>query len=150
MTNYRLDKIIRRFSITCFSILISFQFCAAQSILGTWSTIDDTDGQQKSHIEVYEENGKVYGKVIKLLPAADITHCDECKGDKKGKPIEGMIIMNDLIKDGDGYSDGEILDPATGKVYSCFIELESADKLKVRGYLGFALIGRSQYWMRVK
>ena len=135
---------------TAICILFSSLMANSQSVIGTWINIDDTDGKEKSYIEIYEEDGKVLGKVIKLLPGADITHCNECKGKLKGEPIEGMIIMKDLVKEGDGYEDGEILDPATGKVYSCFIELEEADKLKVRGYMGFSLLGRSQYWIRKK
>jgi uncharacterized protein (DUF2147 family) len=42
----------------------------------------------------------------------------------------------------------KILDPKSGKVYKCFITLQSKIS-KVRGYIGFAL-GRTQYWHRVK
>ena len=60
------------------------------------------------------------------------------------------MIIKGLEKDGDEYNDGKILDPQSGKLYKCLIELENADKLKVRGYIGFSLIGRTQYWHRVK
>jgi len=122
----------------------------AQSIVGTWKSIDDTDNVEKSHIEIYEENGKFYGKVIKLLEGATISICDECEGDLKGKPITGMVILKNLEQKKDYYEDGEILDPASGKVYSCWAQLEGADKLKLRGFVGFSLLGRTQYWYRVK
>ena len=61
-----------------------------------------------------------------------------------------MIILKGLVKDADEYNGGKITDPKNGKVYKCTIALENKDKLKVRGYIGFALIGRSQYWVRVK
>ncbi len=139
---------IRIYSTLVFLMFASFSF--GQTVFGTWKSIDDNDGKEKSLIEIYEENGKVYGKVQQLLEGASISHCNECKGDRKGKSIEGMVILWDLEKDGDGYSGGEIIDPATGKIYSALIELENANKLEVRGYMGFSLLGRSQYWIRAE
>lgn len=121
----------------------------SQSILGTWKTVDDEDGKDKSKLEIYEENGKVYGKVIELLDAAEGTHCEKCKGDLKDAPITGMVLLNDMEWDGESLDDGSILDPKSGKTYSCSMELEEPNKLKVRGYIGFSLIGRTQYWYRV-
>ena len=60
-----------------------------------------------------------------------------------------MIIVEGLTKDGSEYSGGTILDPKTGKIYKCYITLDEVNKLKVRGFIGFALIGRTQYWHRV-
>ncbi|MFZ1703916.1 MAG: DUF2147 domain-containing protein [Saprospiraceae bacterium] len=122
----------------------------AQSIKGVWKTIDDEDGREKSHIEIYEENGKFRGKVIKLLPGASATHCSNCKGSLKNKPITGMIILWDLVKDGAEYGDGQILDPKSGKIYDCYVAFNGPDKLNVRGYIGFSLLGRTQTWYRVK
>ncbi|MCB0468882.1 MAG: DUF2147 domain-containing protein, partial [Aequorivita sp.] len=52
-------------------------------------------------------------------------------------------------KDGDEYNDGTIMDPNNGKVYKCYIELDGPNKLDVRGYIGFSLLGRTQTWTRV-
>lgn len=123
----------------------------SQSVLGKWKTIDDETGQQKSIVEIYETNGKIYGKIIEIF---DEKHkgelCKECSGADKNKPILGMVVLRGLTKDDDEYSDGKIIDPKNGKIYKCTISLESKDKLKVRGYIGFSLIGRSQYWVRLK
>ncbi len=121
-----------------------------QSILGTWKTIDDEDNVEKSEVLLYEEGGVLYGKVIKLLEGATGTHCSNCEGDKKDAPITGMVIMYDMMKDGTTYDGGKILDPASGKEYSCKVELEGVDKLKVRGYIGYSWLGRTQYWYRVQ
>jgi len=40
------------------------------------------------------------------------------------------------------------LDPKSGKVYDCYLTLEAEDKLKVRGFLGFSILGRTQNWIR--
>ena len=135
------------------AILISLatSMSGQDKISGLWYTIDDTDGKPKSHLELKIVNGKMVGTVVKLLPAASTTHCNKCKGDRKGKPIEGMQVVWDLEREDDkSYEDGEIIDPASGKIYSCNIQLVEEDKLKVRGYIGFSLLGRTQYWYRVK
>ncbi len=121
----------------------------AQSLIGTWKTIDDESGEPKSHITIYEENGKFYGKVIKLLAAASSTVCTECPGDKKGQPIEGMVILWDLKPYKDYWSYGQIMDPATGKIYKASVWMDGNDKLSVRGYIGFSLLGRTQTWHKI-
>ncbi|WP_159802115.1 DUF2147 domain-containing protein [Flavobacterium sp. MK4S-17] len=123
----------------------------AQDVTGKWKTIDDETGEAKSIVEIYEQNGKVYGKVVEILnPAKKNAKCTKCKGADKDKPIDGLVIIKGLTKDGDEYTDGDILDPNKGKLYSCTIKLEGKDKLNVRGYLGISLLGRTQTWYRVK
>ena len=120
-------------------------------IEGLWYNIDDEDGKPKSHISIYETNGILEAKVVKLLPAAKLTHCSACEGSNKNKPIEGMKILWGLEKvNSKEYEEGEILNPKNGKIYDCFISLEEDDKLKVRGYLGVSMFGKTQYWYRVK
>ena len=131
-----------------FSICASI--CTGQSFEGIWKTIDDTDNVEKSHVKIYSENGKLHGKVIKLLEGATATHCTPCDGDLKDKPITDLVILWDLEKDGKVYDDGTILDPATGKTYSCKLELDGTDKLNVRGYIGYSWLGRTQTWYRVQ
>ncbi|GGB68482.1 hypothetical protein GCM10007424_05640 [Flavobacterium suaedae] len=122
----------------------------AQGVVGQWKTIDDETGEAKSIVEIYEKDGKIYGKVVKILnPAKKDAKCTECKGSDKNKPILGMVIIKGLEKDDDEYTDGKILDPNNGKLYSCTIKLDGKDKLEVRGYIGFSFIGRSQTWTRV-
>ncbi len=132
--------------------VVSAQFAFGQSkIVGLWKNVDDEDGREKSHIQVYESNGTLRAKVIKLLPAATLKTCVECKGVNKNKSIEGLEIMWGLKKVNETtYDGGEILNPKNGKVYSCHLALEGQDKLKIRGYLGFSMIGKTQYWYRVK
>lgn len=131
-----------------FSIIFNAQ---CQTVLGKWKTIDDESGEAKSIVEVYEKSGKIYAKVVEILRAEhkkDI--CSKCDGTDKNKPILGMVIMNGLEKDGEEYNGGTILDPQNGKKYKCYITLESPDKLKLRGYIGISIVGRTQYWTRVK
>jgi len=61
----------------------------------------------------------------------------------------GLRILWDLRKDGDEWSGGRILDPDNGKVYKCSIAVEhDGKKLRVRGFIGFSLLGRTQFWLR--
>jgi len=119
-------------------------------VTGMWKTVGDADGTEKSIVEIYEKEGKYYGKVVKLLPAAKHKTCENCPGDLKNKPITGMVVLKDLKKTSKGGQDGKAIDPSNGKTYNCFIELENPDKLKLRGYIGVPSIGRTQYWYRVK
>ena len=135
-------------------ITLTFLLCGifafSQSPIGTWKTWDDETGEAKSIVRIYKKtDGKLYGKIEKLLIKPDNNNCVKCKGKLKNKPLIGLEILQGLEKDGSEYGDGTITDPKTGKEYSCYIKLENPNKLKVRGYLGFSLIGRTQYWTRV-
>ena len=140
-----MNKVLLAFALSFIGVLSFAQ------IEGKWKTIDDETGQAKSIVEIYEKSGKIYGKVVEILRAdhkKDV--CSECEGTEKNKPIQGMVIINGLKKDGNEYNGGTILDPTSGKKYKCYISLDSADKLKLRGYVGISLMGRTQYWIRVK
>jgi uncharacterized protein (DUF2147 family) len=130
-------------------IMVSYFSVNAQDVIGRWKSIDDETGKAKSIIEIYKQGDKYFGKIVKLLNEPDGI-CRTCKTKYKNKNIEGLVILKDLEKDDDEYNDGEIMDPKNGKTYSCYIKLESANKLKVRGYMGFSLLGRTQYWYRVE
>ena len=132
------------------SILFFAVLTANAQITGMWKTIGDQDGTEKSIVEIYEKEGKYYGRVVKLLPAAKHTTCENCPGPLKNKPITGMVVLKDLEKTHNGASNGKAIDPSSGKTYNCFIELENPDKLKLRGYIGVPTLGRTQYWYRVK
>ena len=52
-----------------------------QSPIGIWKSVDDTDGKAKSYIEIFEHEGMLHGKVVKLLPNATYyLYCHKCKG----------------------------------------------------------------------
>jgi len=135
------------------SLLICFLSISlsAQGVIGVWKTVDDTDGAEKSHVELYEKDGKLHGKIVKLLERAEGDKCISCKGDKKDAPLVGLEIIWNMKNKKGAYSGGKILDPSSGKEYKCKISLgENSDELDVRGYIGFSLMGRTQTWYRVK
>lgn len=121
----------------------------SQTIFGKWHSTNEDTGEVDSVIEVYEKNGKAYAKVIEIKnPERKNAVCDLCKGANKNKPVLGLNILTGLEKEGDEWSGGTILDPRNGKVYKCYIKLENPDKLKIRGYIGISLIGKTAYWTR--
>ena len=126
---------------------------AQDEILGKWKTIDDATGKAKSIVEIYKQDGKYYGRIVQLLTEENKDGiCRTCEGKYKNKNIIGLVILKDLKYDADDkeWEGGTIMDPKNAKEYSVYLALESPDKLKVRGYIGFSLIGRTQYWYRVK
>lgn len=128
------------------AILFSFQ---PSGVEGTWVNIDDETGVQKSEIVLYVENGKLYGRIERLLlPEDQGKKCINCKGEEKDQPIEGLIIVKGLERDGASWTDGDIMDPANGKLYDCTISLADPNTLNVRGFLGFSFLGRTQIWKR--
>lgn len=124
---------------------------AQHGVTGKWKTIDDHSGKPISIVEIFERKGRFYGRVIDILdPKSRGKFCENCPGEDRGKPIIGLTVIKGLVKEGLEYSGGRILDPKHGKLYKCSISLESQDRLKVRGYIGVPLLGRTQYWHRVK
>lgn len=141
-------KNVIKFSALIFMLFAMTSLSAQDSIAGVWKTIDDNDGEEKSYIEISERDGKFYGKIIKLLPAATLDYCKGCPDGLDGKPLLGMEILTGLKPYKDYYSYGEIMDPDGGKIYSCNVT-RKGNELDVRGYVGFSLLGRSQTWYLV-
>ena len=124
-----------------------------QSVFGKWKTIDDETKKAKSIVEIYEHNGKLYGKILELFREPDEDPdpvCDDCDqdDDRYNKKVVGMEIIRAMEKDDDEWEDGTILDPKNGKVYDCKLWVDEDDPniLNVRGYIAFFF--RTQIWLR--
>jgi len=126
---------------------------ASMSPEGYWRTIDDETHKPKSIVNIYTQDGKLYGKIVKLFRAPTEEQaplCDKCTDELKDKPVIGMRILWDLVQDGGEWTGGHILDPNNGKIYKSKLEVvEGGGQLEMRGYIGFSLIGRTQTWERV-
>lgn len=136
--------------LSAFLIVLFSSTAFGQSPIGKWKTIDDETGKPKSVVEIYEKNGKLYGKVIKLFRAPNEDQnpvCQNCPGDRKAMKVLGLEIIRGMKKDGSEWADGTILDPKNGKVYDCKMWVENG-KLQVRGYIAFFF--RTQVWVPYK
>ena len=132
-------------------LLIITNTINSQSIFGKWYSTNEETGEIDSVIEVYKKQEKAFANIIEIKNSERRNAvCDLCKDKNKNKPILGLNILNGLERDGEEWSGGTILDPRNGNVYKCYIELVQKDKLKIRGYLGLALFGKTAYWQRAK
>lgn len=136
------------FKIILFTYILVNSYQTNQ-IEGVWITQDDETGKKKSEVLLYKNEGKLYGKILNLLLEEDKGKlCVNCKGENKNLAIEGMVIVEGLELNGKTWEEGTILDPKSGKTYSCYISFDDENTLKVRGYIGFSLLGRTQKWIR--
>lgn len=128
------------------------------SPIGFWKTIDDVTHKPKAIIKISKTpQNKLIGEVVKIFPRPGHDQnelCLACTNEKHNQRIVGMTILENLSlsnKHPKQWSGGTILDPKNGKTYDCFVQvIENGQKLKVRGYIGLPLLGRSQTWVRVE
>ena len=137
--------------IVCFLSVFSSLAYANSSPVGLWKTIDDATGKPRSLIRISDKNGELIATIEKGLLPSDLPNdiCDQCKGERKDKPLIGMVIMDGMKAKGEVFEGGHILDPDNGETYKCKIKLDSTgNKLEVRAFIGVSLLGRSQTWLR--
>jgi uncharacterized protein (DUF2147 family) len=119
------------------------------SPVGVWKTFDDKTGAARVIVRIYEDNGRLFGKIVSsFTPGAESRVCKVCTDERKDQPILGLIIIRNMKADGGEYAGGDILDPESGSVYRCKMHVEDGTRLIVRGYIGISLLGRSQTWQR--
>ena len=124
---------------------------AAESPVGKWNTVDEKSGKVTSEVELYEQDGKLFGKITGLPEPNDAQGkpkiCTACTGSDKNQPSIGLVLVKNFSLEGESYKNGTLLDPDDGKIYKGELWMEEG-KLKVRGYIGFFY--RTQTWVRGK
>ena len=119
------------------------------SPVGLWKTEDD-------QVEIFEAEGKLSGKIAALnkeytsdgIEKTDISNPDPAK---RKRPLVGLVFMTGFTHEASGRWDhGTVYDPKTGNTYASFLEYDGGDTLKLRGYIGISLIGRTAVWTKVK
>jgi uncharacterized protein (DUF2147 family) len=119
------------------------------SAVGVWRNEDAT-------FEIFENQGRLSGKIIALKEPhtpegkekLDVHNPDPSK---RERPIVGLVFMSGFSRKSDArWEDGTIYDPKTGNTYSGSMELEGPETIKVRGFIGISLIGRTDVWTRVR
>ena len=124
----------------------------SDSPVGRWITFDDVTHRPRGMIRIYEADGRLFGRIEKSGDSDDHATCVLCPGERKGQPINGLIIIRNMQRGHDDplqWEGGDVLDPETGKLYRLKWRLESGGAhLVVHGYIGVSLIGRSQTWAR--
>lgn len=138
-----------------FSLIASFIYFEAPAqnkaddIIGIWLT----GGKEPAKIQVYKSGEKFYGKIIWLKNPAENgkQRVDANNPDitKRSNPIIGLLMLTGFKFDGDDeWKGGDIYDPESGKTYNSYMYLKDKNTLKVRGYVGISLFGRTETWTR--
>jgi Uncharacterized protein conserved in bacteria (DUF2147) len=122
------------------------------SAAGLWEQ-SDSKGHVGAWFLIFERGGTYEGALAKIFPRpGDESNpvCSKCPGDQQGQPLLGLTIIKGMKRNGLAYENGSILDPRDGSVYRARMEVTpDGSKLKVRGYLGVSLLGRTQVWKRL-
>jgi uncharacterized protein (DUF2147 family) len=129
----------------------------ADKIVGYYLTYDDETGAEKSQVQIFKgTNGKYYGNIVWLKEP--LKNGKPKVDDKNPEPklqsraIMGLQILKDFtFNSGDQeWSNGTIYNPSSGKTYSCYMNFESATKIKIRGFIGASWmgLGKTAYWTK--
>ena len=156
-----MKKIIAIFAI----LLLAGTLCfAADPAEGFWISVDEKTNSDTAGWKIWQEGGKLYGKILSVAGIPQDTKATGGKGksydnfmngaDVGTLPSVGTSWIWDLKKDGEGkWSNGYIIDPNDGKRYKCRITFHKADgkkyasdTLEMRGEVG--PFGRSQFWKK--
>lgn len=118
-------------------------------LLGTWVT-----DEGKALVSIQKCGETIYcGTIIWLKepthPDGSVKRDDENPdATRRDRRILGLEILSGFKYGGNSvWTGGKIYDPENGKTYSCKMTLKG-NKLKVRGYIGFSLLGRTTTWER--
>lgn len=80
------------------------------------------------------------------LPKTDDNNPDPAL---RGRPLCGLALLDGFRRAGIGqWERGRIYDPSRGQLYGAEMRV-AKDGLAVRGFVGFAALGRTQTWTRV-
>jgi len=149
-----------------FFFLITAALCFAQSdpAEGYWLSIDERTNVITAGWHVYQEGGKLYGKILSLSTFYPGIKAENCKDSYRDFPVAGRVSQMSvngtpwiygLTKHRNGeWSGGRVINPEDGKDYACKIIFRpadgrrySVDTLEMRGEIGLG-IGRSQFWQK--
>lgn len=137
-----------RFAVLVFVLLPLSVASTMAGIEGRWLS-GDGDGWIEVTIEGDRLVGRIAGSPNDRPGGAP--RYDELNPDPalRGRPLKGLTIMSGFRYDKDGrWVDGRIYDPNSGNTYKGTIQQVDANTLKLRGYVGISLFGRTETWTR--
>jgi uncharacterized protein (DUF2147 family) len=121
------------------------------SPVGLWEAFDASSGKATGRMRVYQEGNLFFGRSEAVpFSGREGERCARCKDERKDQLVVGMVVMRNMRLDKGEYSGGEILDPSTGKSYSCKFHLtDDGKQMVLRGFLGVSFLGGTQVWRRI-
>ena len=122
-------------------------------VVGTWLT---QDGDSKVQI-TQNNDGSFNGEIIWLKEPTEVDGSDKLDKNNPDENLQkrkiiGLKLLNNFKFDEkeSEWSDGTIYDPKSGNTYKCYMWFDgNPNKLNVKGYIGFSLIGKKVSWTRV-
>lgn len=124
------------------------------SAAGLWEQYDDK-GAPESWFRIAEKDGLYTGGVVKMFPKPgdpppESWRCAKCEGAEKDAQVLGLALIKGMKRNGLKYEGGTITDPRDGTVYRALMNVSPDGKqLELRGYVGYAVFGKSQMWKRL-
>jgi len=119
-------------------------WAADPSPIGYWKMVDDKTGAPAGFIEIAPAGDGLVGRIVSRGSVPGGQECKTCDDDDVGQ-----TILTGFRHDGDRWDDGTIRDPRTGFEYSSELQVvDEGKKLRVRGYLGIPLLGKTTTWLR--
>jgi uncharacterized protein (DUF2147 family) len=144
-------KFILAFLFCSFTFSLFAQTAPGDAIIGVWET-----GTGKARINITKSGNYFYGRIVWLKepkneegkPKVDKNNPDETK---RTTPLLGMKILSGFEFKGDNlWDDGTIYDAESGSTYNCKINLEDANTMNIRGFIGISAFGRTDVWKRLQ
>jgi uncharacterized protein (DUF2147 family) len=148
-----------------FALFFAAGIClSADPVEGYWLSVDEKTGKVTAGWHIYQEGGKLFGKILSMADSPSEALAEPCKESYAGFPVAGKVNQMRVIgtpwifglsssKPGE-WSGGNIVNAEDGKMYKCKITYRAADGkkymndvLEMRGEIGLG-IGRSQFWQK--
>ncbi len=124
---------------------------ATQSPIGTWTTISDKTHRPRSIVKITAHKNTLQAEIVKIYKEpGDKSYCVKCPKPFTNKKIVGLNFLWGMKQGKNNvWTGGRVLDPKSGSIYRCKMTLSPDGKtLKVRGFIGISLFGRTQTWVR--
>lgn len=120
--------------------------------VGVWK-----DERGETQIELYRCGEELCGRIVALRQPLDadgrpLLDAHNPDPERRKQPHLGLTVLQKLSYNPstERWEGGEIYDPNNGRTYSCYVQQLGPDRLEVKGYIGFAIIGRAQIWTRTR
>ena len=146
------NRCVRNIFFHVFAFVFLFNIAFSMSLVGLWQSVDENTHKPTSIVQIYKSahNDSYNGKIMYLYPQKNLKRvCYHCPAPYTNQKVVGMTFITGLtLASRNFYDHGTIIDPKTGNEYRLDITQLSSRRIKLRGYIGFPLFGRTQYWNR--
>jgi uncharacterized protein (DUF2147 family) len=154
----------KTFSLFVLFLTVSGLCFSADPLEGFWLSIDEKTNEITAGWQIYQEGGKLYGKILSSKQGSKNELAAKCKDSYPDFPVQGKVSAMPVFgtpwifgltmsKTGE-WIGGRIINPEDGNIYRCKLTFHAADgkkfqsdTLEMRGEIGLG-IGRSQYWRK--